>query len=200
MWEQFWIYVFIMFVFIIASLIYFKNNSETSQLKCVLTTKNGIVYCVRDRANVQQAANLLAEASHTCSKLVKYMEKAHAKDERTKRLISKFNETKIKETLPTSTLTAYTENKGEKVAFCLNKKKENNNNLIDLHTLTFVAIHELSHIASAGMGHKQEFWENFKFLLECAEEANIYTSRDYKKNPQDYCGITIGDNPKYDLV
>ena len=34
------------------------------------------------------------------------------------------------ETLPTSKFTAYSENKGEKIAFCLNKKGDNEN-LID---------------------------------------------------------------------
>lgn len=78
-------------------------------------------------------------------------------------------------------MTAYSENKGEKLAFCLNKKKEDDNNLIDINTLTFVAIHELSHIMTVSIGHKQEFWQNFKFLLENAKTANIYEPIDYKK-------------------
>ena len=49
------------------------------------------------------------------------------------------------------------------------------------------------------VGHKQEFWQNFKFLLENAKAANIYQPVDYKKNPQGYCGMTITDNPYYDL-
>jgi hypothetical protein len=48
-------------------------------------------------------------------------------------------------------------------------------------------------------GHNQEFWENFKFILENAEAANIYSSEDYKKKPKEYCGMTISDNPLYDL-
>jgi predicted metal-dependent hydrolase len=103
------------------------------------------------------------------------------------------------ETLPTSELTAYSENKGEKIAFCLNKNKVDDD-LIDLNTLTFVAIHELSHIMTKSVGHKQEFWENFKFLLTNAKEAGIYNPVDYKKKPKEYCGMTINDNPYYDLV
>ena len=71
--------------------------------------------------------------------------------------------------------------------------------MIDEHTLMFVAIHELSHIATKSIGHKTEFWENFKFLLEQAKAAGIHTPRDYKKEPQKYCGITIRDSPAYDL-
>jgi predicted metal-dependent hydrolase len=97
---------------------------------------------------------------------------------------------------PTNTF----ENKGDKIAFCLNKRNENNNKLIDINTLTFVALHELSHIMTESIGHKQDFWQNFKFLLTNAKEAGIYEPVDYKKNPKQYCGMTINDNPYYDLV
>ena len=114
------------------------------------------------------------------------------------RLVAGFNPQRIVETLPTSKLTAYSENKGEKIAFCLNKQK-NGSRLIDLNTLTFVAIHELAHVMTVSIGHKPEFWNNFKFLLENAKEANIYNPIDYKENPADYCGMTITDNPYYDM-
>jgi hypothetical protein len=49
-------------------------------------------------------------------------------------------------------------------------------------------------------GHKQIFWQHFKFLLEEAKEINIYKPVDYKKNPEPYCGMKITDNPLYDLA
>ena len=101
--------------------------------------------------------------------------------------------------LPTSELTAFSENKGEKIAFCLNTTKEGNK-LIDINTLTFVALHELSHIMTVSIGHKQEFWQNFKFLLQNAKIAGIYDPINYKKNPKQYCGMNIHDNPYYDLA
>ena len=100
--------------------------------------------------------------------------------------------------LPTSSYTAYSENKGEKIAFCLNTQKENNETLIDIDTLSFVAIHELAHVMTLSIGHKQEFWDNFKFLLENAKEAGIHTPRNYKDEPAEYCGMKITDNPYYD--
>jgi predicted metal-dependent hydrolase len=68
-----------------------------------------------------------------------------------------------------------------------------------MHTLTFVALHELSHIMTLSIGHKLEFWENFKFVLECAKEAGIHDPLNYKKDPRQYCGMSITDNPFYDL-
>ena len=100
--------------------------------------------------------------------------------------------------MPTSEYTAYSQNKGEKLAFCLNTKK-NGGKLIDLNTLTFVAIHELAHIASKSIGHNEEFWNNFKFLLEEAEIIGVYKPEDYKEDPKNYCGMKITDNPYYDL-
>jgi hypothetical protein len=102
------------------------------------------------------------------------------------------------ETLPTSEYTAYSENKGEKLAFCLNKEKHDNDNLIDTHTLMFVSIHELSHVMTKSIGHKSDFWKNFKFLLENAKDAGIHDPADYKKKPREYCGMKIHDNPYYD--
>mgnify|MGYP001371076969 CR=1 FL=1 len=42
-------------------------------------------------------------------------------------------------------------------------------------------------------------WQNFKFLLEIAVKHKLYTPIDYKKNPKQYCGMEITDNPYYDL-
>ena len=70
--------------------------------------------------------------------------------------------------------------------------------MIDEHTLMFVAIHELSHIATKSVGHKQEFWDNFKFLLENAKECGVHSPVDYKNKPTQYCGMDIKDNPYYD--
>jgi hypothetical protein len=114
------------------------------------------------------------------------------------RLAANFNKTKISETLPTSELTAYSENKGEKVAFCLNKKK-GGTRLIDEHTLMFVAIHELTHIMTESIGHKQQFWDNFKFLLVNAKEMGIHDPQNYKEEPEEFCSQLIDTNPYFDL-
>ena len=173
--------------------------SENLQLKCVISTVDGNKYCVRDRAKINEAVNLLAEVVNKMKRLVDYVYKTYPDDPDVIKLKKNFNPNKITETLPTSELTAYSENKGEKIAFCLNTTKDGNK-LIDINTLTFVALHELSHIMTESIGHKQDFWQNFKFLLTNAKDANIYQPIDYKNNPQQYCGMTINDNPYYDLV
>jgi len=190
------LYVIIAFVIIIGLKIY--SESDAYNLKCIISDVDGKRYCVRERMTMELAANLLASVTQKLKDLVIYCAKNFPDNEKVQRMVQKFNPTKISETLPTSEYTAYSENKGEKLAFCLNKEK-NGSKLIDINTLTFVAIHELAHIMTISEGHKQEFWQNFKFLLEQAKASNIYDPVDYKKNPESYCGMDISDNPYYDL-
>jgi hypothetical protein len=179
--------------------IYVYLDKGNFELKCIVSTVDGNKYCVRDRSKIQIAADLLAKVTEKCKKLVKYVYEKYPNKENVQRLHNGFNPKKVIEILPTSAYTAYSENKGEKIAFCLNKSKKGNvDDLIDEHTLTFVAIHELSHIATKSIGHKSEFWENFKFLLEEAKEAGIHEPVDYKKSNKNYCGMSIKDNPYYD--
>lgn len=189
----------IMILFIILFSLKIYTDSDIYNLRCIVSTVNGKKYCVRERKNIQKASNLLAHTTEKLDDIVEHMKATYPSRENVQRLIKNYNPTTIKETLPTSEYTAYSENKGEKLAFCLNKKKSNNDNLIDSNTLIFVAIHELAHIMTEAIGHGEEFWNNFKFLLENAVELQIYKPVDYKKEPENYCGMDITDNPYYDM-
>jgi hypothetical protein len=190
-------YVFIGMIFFFC--LYQYYHSDQYQLKCIIASQDGNTYCVREREKLELAANLLASVTKKCKDLIAYIKNKYPKNQDVLRLSKQFNPNHISETLPTSTLEAYSENKGEKIAFCLNTSKKGNQ-LIDIDTLTFVAFHELSHIMTESIGHKQDFWKNFKFLLHEAKESGIYHPIDYKNNPQQYCGMTINDNPFYDFV
>jgi len=190
-------YIVVAIIFAVCIYIYFQSSDF--QLKCIVSTVDGNKYCVREREKIHAAADLLATVTDKCKKLVKYTEQMNPDKDNVKRLVQNFNPQKVMETLPTSNYTAYSENKGEKIAFCLNKVKGETDNMIDEHTLTFVAIHELAHTMTKSIGHKSEFWENFKFLLENAKSAGIHDPTDYKKSPEKYCGMTIHDNPYYDV-
>ena len=189
-------YIFIFFIIVICLKIY--NESDAFGLKCIISDVDGEKYCVRERSKLQLAADLLAKVTEKMQKLVNYVANKYPNNDDVKRLVKNFNPSKISETLPTSELTAYSENKGEKIAFCLNTTKVGNK-LIDIGTLTFVAIHELAHCMTESIGHKPEFWQNMKFLLVNAKQAGIYNPVDYKNNPKEYCGTTITDNPYYDI-
>ena len=189
-------YIFIIITFYLCLKIY--QESDVFNLKCIISDVDGKKYCVRERNKISLAADRLAEVNNKMQKLVIYCNKKYPNKKSIIKLVEGYNPKKIYETLPTSEYTAYSENKGEKIAFCLNRDKNDNNNLIDPNTLMFVAIHELAHVASTSVGHNDEFWKNFKFLLGVAEEIGVYKQIDYKKKPVKYCGMTIADNPYYD--
>jgi len=174
------------------------KDSDAFILKCIISDINGNKYCVRDRTKLELAADKLATVNDKLNLLVKYLKEKYPEKECVKILLKNYNPKKLSETLPTSEYTAYSENKGEKLAFCLDTEKDSKGNLIDDNTLMYVALHELSHVASKSIGHTHEFWSNFKFFIIEAEKIKIYEPINYKKNPARYCGINITDNPYYD--
>tara|TARA_B100001769_G_C22112312_1_gene602143 strand:- start:6838 stop:7431 length:594 start_codon:yes stop_codon:yes gene_type:complete len=190
-------YILIVFVLLIAYRI--LQESDFLNLKCIISGVDGKRYCVRERSKLTLAADLLANINTKMSTLVEHVNEKYPDRENVIRLVKGYNPKKISETLPTSEYTAYSENKGEKIAFCLNTEKKDSSKLIDENTLMFVATHELSHVASKSIGHTEEFWNNFKFLLKEADSIGIYKPEDYKKNSRRYCGTNIIDNPYYDM-
>jgi len=175
-------------------------ESETANLKCIVSSKDGNKYCVRDRKDLPEAADLLADVKTKLGRLVENLQTNHSKKPEVKRIVETFENIRFVETLPTSVHTAYSENKGEKIALCLNKNdKIGDKKLIDPNTLMFVALHELSHVGTESEGHEPEFWNNFKFLLQEATKMGLYQPVDYKKEPVPYCGDKLTDSPLFDL-
>ncbi len=189
--------IILLILIIIVSYRMYKN-SDTFQLKCIISDIDGKTYCVRDRSKLELAADKLAEVTNNMNTIVNHCKEKYLDRKNIKRLVDGYNPQKIFETLPTSKYTAYSENKGEKLAFCLDTEK-NNGQLIDINTLTYVALHELAHIGTEEVGHTDQYWDNFKWILKQAVVIQIYNPIDYKKTPQNYCGMDITDNPYYDL-
>ena len=185
-------------LFVIGFIIKIYFESDMFHLKCIVSDEDGNTYCVRETPKLELVADLLARTTEKLKQLVAYLKEEYPNRENVKRLAEKFNPKKISEILPTSKYTAYSENKGEKLAFCTTTTKEGSK-LIDENTLSFVAIHELGHVMTESVGHTKEFWQNFKFLLKNAVKIGIYEPVDYKKKPKNYCGMKITDNPYYDL-
>ena len=189
--------------YILLSLILFISikiylDSDNFNLKCINSTIDGNKYCVRERSKITLAVDKLAIVTQKLKKLVSHLGDTYPERSNVKRLVTGFNPTKIVETLPSSEYTAYSENKGDKIAFCLDTEK-GSGNLIDDNTLTFVGLHEIAHIATESVGHTNEFWTNFKFLLQEASKIKIYSPEDYKKKNKKYCGMELTDNPYFDL-
>ena len=188
---------YLLFGCTVAMILNMYHFRQFMELTCKQSNIDGNKYCVRKDNTIQESVDMLATVTVKCKKLIAHFKKKYnTKDSRVNLLVKNFRANKVYEILPSSEHTAYSENKGEKLAFCLNTSKEGEEP-IDENTLTFVALHELSHIATKSIGHTEEFWNNFKFLLHEAEEIGIYKVVDYKKTPQNYCGTQIKSNPYF---
>ena len=103
------------------------STSDLFQLKCIISDIDGQTYCVRERDQIHNAADRLAQVNQNLIKIVEHCSQTFPNKKSVILLKKGYNPKKIVETLPTSQYTAYSENKGEKLAFCLNTKKDNDN-------------------------------------------------------------------------
>jgi len=110
------------------------------------------------------------------------------------RLQQRFNPDNLSESTPDKKYTSYSVNKGEKIVFCLRSKDERET-LVRENIMMFVALHELAHVMTKSVGHTEEFWNNFRFLLKVAINQGLYQNINYNDTPKDYCGTTITDTP-----
>ena len=147
------IFTLILTILIILLCIKIYSESDYANLKCIISNLDGNTYCVRERNKLELAADKLAKVNINLKKLIDYCKIQYPDRENVKLLVNNYNPQKIVETLPTSKHTAYSLNKGEKLAFCLDTKKDNKGELIDENTLMFVALHEITHIGTDDIGH-----------------------------------------------
>ena len=188
-------YILILLIIMLIGKIYI--SSDHYNLKCIISNVDGNKYCVRETKRLNEVADLFATISLKVNNLIEYLKKNEMDKKPVNRLVTRYNPKKIVEILPTSEYTAYSENKGEKIALCSTTQKHTGN-LIDENTLMFVVLHELAHIMTVSIDHTTEFWNNFKQLLIYANKVNIYKPVNYSKNKSLYCGMDIVHNPYYD--
>jgi len=168
---------------------YFMGKQEW-----VKSQYDGREYLVQSRPDKEKAADLLAQIAEKLTTLSKHLEKSAQDDNRTKQIVMNFRPEKISEGTDREEYTSYAVNKGESIVFCL-RQKDGNRDLLDLNTMMFVALHELTHIGTESIGHTPEFWSNFKWILHNSIDIGIYTQQDFKTKPKKYCGIMIESSP-----
>ena len=187
-------FILIYLIAIIILLGYIYYDSYHSDLVKEVSDVDGKSYLVRNMPDKKEAANLIAKTKQKLIKLADYLENKYPNDPRTERIIVNFKPDKIMESTPDSKYTSYSVNKGEKVVLCL-RSRNSKEELVEDNVLMFVALHEMGHICTKSIGHTDEFWTNFKWLLQKSIEIKIYKKQDFRKDPQEYCGTTITDSP-----
>ena len=155
-------------------------------------------YLVYNDNNKQDSAYLLEKVINNMFRLKNYLYENKNKYpeyiDYIKQLNRNLNKDRslIYENDPTSTLTSFTVNKGEEIAFCLKSKKTGS--LHEVNLLMYVAIHEMAHIACPEIGHGELFRKIFKFLTEIAIDMGLYKDDDYDNTPIEYCGMILNSS------
>lgn len=178
--------LFVIFIMIMILLIYLYNHyGEVEYVKSNIDNRE---YLVCNLPNKDQAADLLAEVTRDLNHLVNHFMAKYPNDADAIRLYKNFNPNSISEGNSNSGYTSYSINKGEKIVLCIRQKDQS---FVDKNTILYVGIHELGHLMTEDVGHTQNFWDNFKRLLNEAVELRTYIKTDYASKPLDYCGIKI---------
>jgi predicted metal-dependent hydrolase len=188
-------------ILIVITIFYTYLESKAMEVSYVKSTFDNKEYLVRNTDDKEAAAKLLSEINSRLKKLIEKVknegEQGKCNEQRQKdikRLYKNYDENNISESSPGNKYTSYSINKGEKIVFCLRTKDEEQK-LIDINTIIFVAIHELAHLMTKEIGHTPTFWDNMKYLLEHGIDIGIYIKHDYSINPVDYCGMKITGSP-----
>ncbi len=177
------------------SIIYIHFENKKTDVNYVVSKVDGRKYLVQNHADKQQAADNLATIRKNLVKLVQELKKKNKGNVDIERMVNNFNPNNISESTQDNKYTSYSVNKGEKIVFCLRSRDEKNN-LVELNTMMFVALHELAHTMTKSIGHTQEFWDNFRILLKNARKLGIYERVNYDKKPVEYCGTKITNDPE----
>lgn len=154
---------------------------------------NKYKYSVQNRHDKEEAAKRLHKLNFKIIQMINYL---HEKDPNyygVKRLKNRYRADILSELHKGSSNTSYSINKGQKIVVCLRSKDDFS--FQDENTIFFVVLHELAHIMTKSIGHKKEFWDNFRYLLKHCIEIKLYKYQDFNKKSEPYCGIEITDTP-----
>jgi hypothetical protein len=158
-------------------------------------------YKVRSNDNRQQKADLLALIKLKLGVIVENLAKSqYSLNPSVQRLMANWSKgVSVKEIGNMESDAAYVINK-QYMSFCLPSDVGNSPDNINL--MTYVGIHELSHVMSNEIGHGSEFIENFEFLLNFAKTLTyfdpvleqtlpVYIQLNKMNTADNYCGVPI---------
>ena len=158
---------------------------------------DGHEYDIQNLPDKENAVKLMAKIRANLTKLRDYYaaEPALMNDPPVSRFVARFQPDVFSENDIQSRDTSYSENKGQRIVVCLRDKTKPPYPLVEINTVMFVMLHEMSHLMTETIGHTPEFWENFRRILHDAVKIGIYTPVNYSRQPTPYCGMTISDSP-----
>jgi len=187
-------------ILIIGYLFYKYIYDGTENLTSTVDNK---IYRVRKGHDKQMRADILAILNGKFTIIVNTLknDENYNSEIPVQRLVHNWNQgVTLKEIGNMESDAAYVINK-KNMSFCLQKTK-NEVVLEELNLITYVGIHELSHIMSEEIGHGPEFIKNFEFLLNYAKNIDyydpllkrqlpIYIQLNKLNTKDSYCGVNL---------
>ena len=180
-------------VLLIGYLIYSIRNAGL-----VRAEFDGQVYMVQELPDKSKAVDFLIKLKTDLASIAqKSLDRAKKEDNKDyisyiQIIVDKLNSVFIREVEKDSPYTSYSVNKGEELVFCLRNKQSNE--FYDYNKVLYVAVHEIAHIGCPEIGHTKLFFELNRYILETAQQNNMYEFVDYNNIPEEYCGIQIYTN------
>jgi len=173
----------------------------------------GKKFRVMDLPDKENAAKILSSIDLDIVKLKNYMAEKYkdSNDSLLKQIgrrTSDYDSNSLRENYPDRPKkdVSYNLNKGETIAICLRNYKSPE--LFHAYNeILFVSLHELAHSLNCNessflcgntYGHDDTFWLIFKIILQNAVDLGIYTKKNYRKDPVNYCSMNITYSPLYD--
>ena len=178
---------------IIGGVNFTKSLPPINEIVKVKSKIDNQLYRVQNGKDKQNAADLMAQIRINVDKLIQYLHNNQDLDPKISNIIKRYNPEAFLEANLKNTTTSYSINKGEQVVVCL-RSKEQYGKLHQLNTLMYVVIHEMGHLMSDSIGHTEEFYKNFDFLLSVSQKIGIYKYINYANSPTEYCGMMITDS------
>lgn len=179
---------------ILLATLYIHMENKFKDVEYVVSKVDNRKYLVQNLQDKQDAADLIANVRKNLLALMQELKNKNQNNIDINRMIDNFNPDNIMESTKDNKYTSYSVNKGEKTVYCVRSRDEENK-LVQLNTIMFVALHELAHTMTKSVGHTKEFWDNFRILLRNAIKLGIYKRVNYNETPVEYCGTKITDDP-----
>jgi len=161
-----------------------------------IRASDGREYLVQNFPDRAEAAETLAWLR---TRLITFLDyaashKEFAGDPRIVRLRDNWNRDTLSEGSNRSKYTSFTTDKHD-ITMCL--RNATTNAIEPKNVLMFVLLHEAAHCATvvAIDAHNSDFWNNFKFILQVAVDANLYEKQDFRAHPIKFCGVDVTDSP-----
>ena len=183
---------------VIIAFVAMQLKSSKYPMALVKSTVDNEYYLVRNLPDKQDACDRLARVRAKILILRTFLKQTYYEKPFVKQMLDDFDcePNRFSESTPEAQYTSYSVNKGEKIFMCLRQRDEKEE-LVNENVILFVALHEMSHVGTASIGHTPEFWNHFAWLLEQAEKTKIYEYTDFSAHPVEYCGVHITDSPTY---